>query len=199
MVSRKVFLCITIIIILIIIIIGILFVLYADTEAITGIGNYALVLTLIAIGVYSYFTYWIAIEPRIPCASFLITQFKNNPYIILFHLQNHTKVSIKCLCNLNVTIEDKPVILEGFYGCKSSFDLQPFGLATGNFKIEDILVKANTSIDSMKKKANADNVKKLLYFRIEFKYSAIDKKVTYPNPIQPYYFDFATNSLVMDF
>ena len=110
-----------------------------------------------------------------------------------------SKIRINTDCNLNVTIEDKSIALEGFYGCKSSFDLQPFGLATGNFTIEDILVKAKTNIESMKKKANADNVKKLLYFKIDFKYSAIDKKETYSNPIQPYYFNFTTNSLVMDF
>lgn len=190
----------TIIILLVILSFAGLFIeIFSVFKILEQFANFALILTLAAILIYVYYTYLIAKDAWTPHASFVLMPYPSDLHHFAFLIQNHSKVSLKCWCNLNATVNGQDVFLDGFYNGQSSFDLQPFGAANGHFAIQDILTKANLNIQVMKKKATSDNLKKQLYLNIDFWYSADNNDKKIHNSNQPYYFDFARDVIVLDF
>jgi len=171
----------------------------SENQVLKGLGDFALILTLIAVIIYVYFTYMLAKDTWLPSASFLLKPYPNDPYHFAFFVQNHSKVSLNCWCNLNATVYGQSVTLGNFYSGESSFDLQPFGAAHGHFDIKDLLVKAGKTLEEIKKLAPSSNVKEQLYLNIDFWYSPIGSKEITHNPFQPHYFDFNRDIMVMDF
>jgi len=170
------------------------------TALFAGVSTLFTLLTLIAIVCYVRYTYLIAKNTWIPSASFMLKPWENDPYTILFIIKNHCKVSLSCWCNLNAKVCNKNVFLVGFYGGKSSFDMQPFSGSTGIFNIKEILAKSNYKLEDIKQMADQNNIKELLYLRIEFWYITTDKaKLKIQNPDQPHYFDFLRDIMVTDF
>lgn len=163
------------------------------------VANLAFVLTLAAVLAYVYYTYLLAKDAWIPCASFALKAYPKDPYHFAFLVQNHSKASLNCWCNLNATVYGQPVSLGRFYGGESSFDLQPFGGGNGHFDIRDLLAKAGRTLQEMKQKAGAKNVKDQLYLDIEFWYSPVGADIIVRNARQPHFFDFRRDVLVADF
>jgi len=179
--------------------IGVGFKLFTDNEILSDIANFSLILTLAAVLVYVYYTYLIAKEAWTPSASFSLVADPRDKYHVIFILNNHSKLSLNCWCNLNTIVEGEKVSLGGFYSGESSFDLQPFGSANGHFYIKDILAKANKTIEEMNRKISPDTIKKLLYMNIEFWYNSIGSRHFVRNPRQPHYFNFSAGVMVADF
>jgi hypothetical protein len=172
----------------------------AGEEQILGdVADVALVLTLAALLVYVYCTYALAKDAWTPSASFALAPYPDDCYHFAFLIHNHSKFPLKCWCNLNATVNGRPVSLEGFYGGKSSFDLQPFGGGSGHFDVRDILAKAGADLDEMKREAPSGNAKQQLYLNIEFWYAPGDPRAITRNPRQPHYFDFECSQMVADF
>lgn len=170
------------------------------TALFAGVSALFTLFTFIAILCYVYYTYLIAKNTWIPSASFMLKQWENDPYTILFIIKNHCKISLSCWCNLNAKVCNKNVSLVGFYGGESSFDMQPFSGTTGNFNIKEILAKASYKLEDIKQMADQNNIKELLYLRIEFWYNPTGKtKLKIQNPDQPHYFDFVHKIMVTDF
>ena len=163
------------------------------------INEIAVLLTLIAVIIYVYYTYILAKDTWTPSASFLLKPYPQAPYHFLFLIQNHSKLPLNCCCKLNARVMGQQVELGKFYSGESSFDLQPFGAAHGHFDIKDIINKANKTLAEMKKLALTCDIKEPLYLDIEFWYNPIGTKKVTQNPKQPHYFDFKRDILVMDF
>ena len=175
--------------------------------------NWSLIITLLVVIFYVYFTYKIASNDWTPSARFTVYPDKKNPLIIIFSIQNHCKNSLECWCNINATVYGKPVSLNGFYGGEHPWRLQPHGIVHGNFKIEEILEKLNYNIKNIKSESNFNNHKEQLYLNIQLWYMPIDirfkkdkSKARYThlqrhyiiNPDQPHYYDFRDFTLVLD-
>jgi hypothetical protein len=163
------------------------------------VSDFSLIATFITILFYVFYTYLLAKEAWTPSSKFELHQSPENKYVYIFLLFNHSKVPIRCWCNLNVTIRGKTIIADGFYGEKSSFDLQPYGGGTGILKLQDILAKDELTVDEAKRIALSYKPKEMLYMDIQFSYSTMDSTSKIKNPKQPHYFDFAREVLVADF
>ena len=175
-------------------------------RAVTGcniladMANVALILTLATLALYTFYTYKIAKEAWTPVASFNMEPNTVFPYIVYFQIRNHSKFPLECWCNINPSICGQSVQMEGFYGEKSSWTLVPFGAGTGHFEIPKILEKVGKTVHDMKQMAGIDDVKEQLSFKVAFYYYPVGKKmekISYP--VQPYYFDFVHDALVLDF
>lgn len=173
--------------------------LFSRCRILGDIANFALVLTLAAVLVYIYYTYLLAKDAWTPSASFALKAYPSDPYHFALLVQNHSKVSLNCWCNLNATVYGQAVSLGGFYSGQSSFDLQPYGGGNGHFDIRDILAKANRSLEEMKRLAGSSNPKEQLYLNIDFWYNPAGANIVIRNPRQPHYFDFTRDVMVTDF
>lgn len=173
--------------------------LFTQCRILGQIADFALVLTLVAVLFYVYYTYMLAKEAWTISASFALVPIPNNPYHFIFLISNHSKHSLHCWCKLNPTVYGQPVILDKFYGGESSFDVQPFVVANGHFDIKNILAAVNRTIEEMRQKAVSANPKEQLYMNIEFWYSPIGTNIVIRNPRQPHYFNFVKEQLVADF
>ena len=162
-------------------------------------GNLAVVLSLAVLIVYAYHTFLLARDAWTPSASFVLRALPNDPYHFAFLLQNHSKLSLNCWCNLNATIYGQPVASDGFYGGKSSFDLQPFGSAMGHFNVRDLLAKSNRTIEEMRANASVDSTRQQLRLNIDFWYNPVGVTTPTHNVPQPHYFDFRNEVIVADF
>lgn len=160
--------------------------------------NFALLLTLAAVLAYVYYTYLLAKEAWVPSARFTLIQTQD-PLVFLFLIQNHSKTSVRCWTNLNAKVCGNPVELEGFYGAKTPFDMQPFGTAQGWFSVREILGRAGLTAEQAKHEVTRCGAKGVLYLGIEFWYSPAGSSEITRNPRQPHYFDFTRNTMVMDF
>lgn len=179
--------------------VGLGFRLYGKCQILGDIASFALILTLAVLLAYAYYTYLLARDTWTPSASFVLQALPNDPYHFGFYIQNYSKVSLNCWCNLNATVYGQAVSLGGFYSGQSSFDLQPFGSVRGHFDIRKILAKANRNLQEMKQSAASSDPKEQLYLNIEFWYNRICEKSVTRNPRQPHYFDFARDVIVADF
>jgi hypothetical protein len=175
------------------------------------IGNFVLVLTLVAVVIYTYYTSQLANytsqlvkEAWILSASFTLkvyptASYPPDPYHFAFYVRNHTKFSLNCWCRLNASVYSQDAPLSGFYGGQSSIDLQPYGAAKGHFYIGDILARANRSLEEMERLAGPSNVKDQLRLDIEFWYNRVGVlDIATPNPRQRHYFDFTRRVMVAD-
>lgn len=170
-----------------------------NIDYLSDISDFALILSLVALIAYAYYNYLIAKDAYTPSASFAIQPYKNDPFHFAFILQNHSKVSLNCWCKLNPTVYDQRIDLDKFYGGKTSFDLQPYGNAMGHFDIRDILTKSKRPLEEIQSKYTKEDVKKQLYFNIEFWYNPVGVNNKFENPKQPHFFDFKRNIIVADF
>lgn len=84
--------------------VGFGFRLFSNYQILGDIANFALILTLAAVLVYVYYTYLLAKDAWTPSASFALEAYPNDPYHFAFLIRNHSKVSLKCWCNLNSTV-----------------------------------------------------------------------------------------------
>jgi hypothetical protein len=160
----------------------------------------ALIFTFAILILYTYYTYKIASEAWTPVASFSMEQHPIFPYTVNCQILSHSKFPLECWCNINPSVCGQNVRMEGFYGEESSWTLVPFIAGTGNFDISKILQKAGKTVQEMKQMAGTVDVKEQLYFKIVFYYYPVGKKkakISYP--VQPYYFDFVRDALVLDF
>lgn len=179
---------------------GFLSVILGCSSLLGQIADLALVLTLAALVVYCYYTYLIAKDASTPSAAFSLVKLQDSPYHFAFLIHNHSKLSLRCWCRLNPTVYGQQVMLGGFYGGETSFDIQPYGTVNGHFNLAmDILSKVGRTPDEMKEKATRSDVKQQLYLDIEFWYQPYGSSHIVRNPKQPHYFDFARDVLVTDF
>ena len=172
----------------------------------SGINASVSVLTLAALWVYVYYTYRIARDPWIPCASSKLERdiaFASESGALKLTVTNHSKSSLRCRCILNATVLGQKVSLDEFLDGEVTMDLQPYGTLERNFRVEDILCRINMNSSDMMvvsgKGANADPKEKLrmdiiLRYHLVGEISA-PRNVRH-NPKQVYYYDFVTNRLV---
>lgn len=165
----------------------------------TDLGDSAVIFTLAAVLLYVFYTYSLAKEAWTPSASFDLKATNDNPYFFFFFLKNHSKFSLNCWCKLNASVYGQSVLVDGFYGGKTSFDLQPFALTNGVLDIRWLLAKVNRKAEDLVKEAKPENAKLQLHLDIEFWYNCIDDKTVIKNPKQPRYFDFKRKQLIGDF
>ena len=163
------------------------------------VANCAVILTLAVLLVYAYHTYLLARDAWTPSAAFVLSPYPSEPYHFAFIVQNHSKLSLQCWCNLNATVYGQPVALDGFYGGKSSFDLQPFGSSIGHFDLRNILSNTNRTVEELKQKACSSDTKRQLRLEIDFWYNSLGSKSAVRNVKQPHYFDFTHEVMVADF
>lgn len=180
-------------------IVGLYLRLFTQCRILDDIADLALIFTLAALLVYVYYTYLLAKEAWTISASFALKRIEGDPYRFVFILNNFSKHSLNCWCDLNITVCGKPVSFGGFYSGESSFDLQPFAVGSGHFSIVDIVGKASHSIGEMKRMAKSSDPKQLFYMNIEFWYSPVGTNIVVRNPRQPHYFNFDKDVLVADF
>ena len=158
----------------------------------------ALIFTLSAVIVYVFYTYRLAEEAWRPSANFAILPLPADPYHFLFLIQNHCKLSLKCWCNLNLSINNQAIPLEGFYGGKTSFNVQPYVTAQGHFDLREYLAIANLNINQMKGLVTNSNVTQQLRMNVQFWYKPHHGGKRVDNVLQPQYFDFQRDILVAD-
>ena len=160
----------------------------------------ALIFTFAILTLYTYYTYKIASEAWTPVASFSMGQEALFIHTISFQIRSHSKFPLECWCNINPSVCGQNVPMEGFYGEEKSWILIPFADGSGHFNISDILQKVGKTVQDMKQMAGTVDVKEQLSFKVAFYYYPFGKKkekISYP--IQPYYFDFVHEVLVLDF
>ncbi len=180
--------------------VGGVFTLFSGYRPLGEIANFALVLTLGAILLYVYYTYLLAKDAWTPSASFALEPYPKDPLHFAFVIQNHSKVSLNCWCNLNATVYGRSISLGGFYSGDSSFDVQPFGRAMGHFHLGDILDRAGRTLVEMRESAQSSDPKQQLYLNIDFWFNPVSSKSSITrNPRQPHYFDFTRGIMVADF
>jgi hypothetical protein len=164
------------------------------------VADFALILTFIVIFFYTYFTYILAKEPMLPVASFWLEVYPNNVFEFHFIMKNYCKLPLTCWCNLNASINGKPVSYGGFYSGESPFYIQPFGIGSGHFSVIEILEKGGCSPGQLEAEASfKENPKGQLYLNIDFWYGRTGMEKYTHSPPQPYYFDFTNNVMVTDF
>jgi len=162
-------------------------------------------LTLAAVICYAYYTYVIAKDAWTPSASFVLVPIEKKGHRFAFLIKNHSKVSLQCWCKLNASVYGKPAQLESphndkdFYGGKTAFDVQPFGVANGVFDISDIVKSAGYTVEELERDASSQNVRSQLYLNIEFWYNPVGTTDEVKNPKQPHYFDFRNKMMITDF
>jgi hypothetical protein len=163
-----------------------------------AIADLALVLTLIAVIIYVYYTYVLAKEAWTPSASISFQRTEQDPLHFLVFITNSSKVSLHCWCNLNAKVNGQAVSLGGFYWGQSSFDVQPYSIVQGHFSVRDILARANRTVEQMIQNAQPGD-KSLLYLDVSFWYCPFGSRDEIHNPKQPHYFDFERQILIADF
>lgn len=170
-----------------------------NKSILTIVYEYALILTLVVIILYVYYTFLLAKYQIIPSVSFGLIQAQDDPYHFGFNMENHSKYPVECWCDLNATTSGVPLTYKGFYSGNESRLLQPMNKKRGHFRITDLLVNTKYNITLLESEVNNENFKQLLHLNIEFRYyPLIDKgKVTILR--EPYYFDFRDKLLKLDF
>jgi hypothetical protein len=98
---------------------------FSGCNLLADMANLALIFTLAILILYTFSTYKLASEAWIPIAPFSLEQSQPIPYNIAFQIRNYSKFSLECWCNINATVYGQPVPMDGFYGEKSSWTLQP--------------------------------------------------------------------------
>jgi hypothetical protein len=164
-----------------------------------NVSNLALMLTLVGLLFYVYYTYVLAKDTMTPSASFSLKPHRNDSLHFLFIIQNYSRLSLQCWCNLSVTIHGNPISLEGFYGGQSSFDVQPFGTVNSHFNLRDYIREAGETVEKLVYTTRPENLQSQLRMNIDFWYAAVGSGVIIRNPRQPYYFDFIRKEIVLDF
>ena len=176
-------------------------------EFLSALSSFAMVVTLIAVMAYTFYTYAIVKATYAPVITYALDQ----PFIasskledrclIHFIVLNSSNYPTTCWCNVTATVYGQPIAMEGFYAKKSPLNIQPKGRARGYFNIKDIVNKASRDMDQMVKGSPAvANPKEQLRFTIDFWYHPNDRpndKIVIPS--QSYYFDFNKGILVSDF
>jgi hypothetical protein len=178
--------------------VGLVLKIFFKCQILSDIGDMALLLTLVVVMIYAYYTYLLAKDAWSPSASFSLHTEQGDLGHVFFVIQNFSKLSIKCWCRLNPRVCGNSVQMEGFYGGYSSFDLQPFGGGNGHFRIKDILDKASINLEDIKKR-KVSHPRERLYFGIDFWYKPVGSDFITNNPRQPFYYDFDAEGLVADF
>ena len=152
--------------------------------------------TIVILVFYVYYTYLIAKESSIPCASYIIEKLPNTNSHYLFFISNHSKMSIRCWCNLNLSIDGNLIDIKGFYGGKTPFDIQPFGQMRGNFDLDEFLKigKYSAGIEDIFEE------RKRIKLDVEFWYSLMnDDNKIYRNINQKYYYSDFGRMLIADY
>ena len=190
---------ILLVVLLLISVITSIILLFYDINILWAVADIALVITLIALIFYVYYTYLLAAEIWTPSASFQFIQQKSDVFTFNFSIKSHSKFSLECWCNLNVTVNGNPVAATGFFASLSPVRIQPYGQLDAYFNIRSILKQVDYTIDKMKEEYDDNNIKGQLYFDIEFWYTPSGRHKKVQNPKQPYYFDFKNHVLITDF
>jgi hypothetical protein len=166
------------------------------------VADLSLVASLAALLLYVYYTYVLARESAVISASIVLKQSDQIRTDIRCIVQNFSKFPLHCWCDLNGTVFETPVALDGFYAAKTSFDVQPFGTVEGHFTVEEVLGKAGITLaDARQQVDNQAGRKDAIYLNVDFWYRIPGTPAadSVRNPRQPYYFDVARNLLVLDF
>lgn len=163
-----------------------------------GLTTFAAILTLAAVLAYVYYTFKLAQFNYLPSASLRLVQYVP-PDTIITRNKNYCRFSLECWGNINATVYDKPVPIPGFYGGESPWKLQPFDEHQGVFEISPILAKEGHTMQDMEKSAGQNNYKRQLRFEIDFCYVVPETGIRSSNIKIPYYFDFRSKRLVIDF
>lgn len=193
---KPLFLLVTVLLISVIASIALLF---FDINILWVVADIALVITLIALIFYVYYTYLLAAEIWTPTASYQFIQQKSDVFSFTFSIKSYSKFSLECWCNLNVKVNGNPVSASGFFANLSPVLLQPHGQLDAYFNMRSILKQVDYTIDKMKEEYDENNIKGQLYFDIEFWYTPTGRQKKVQNPRQPFYFDFKNNVLITDF
>jgi len=172
---------------------------FFESSPLGNVGNFALMLTLVGLLCYVYYTYVLAKDTMTPSASFTLQHLPNDSFHFRFIIHNHSRLSLRCWCNLNLTVCGDPISLEGFYGGQSSFNVQPFGTANGHFDLRDYIRVAGETIQNLVSTTRPQNLQSQLRMDIDFWYVSVGSGVIVHNPRQPYYFDFIRREIVLDF
>lgn len=167
-------------------------------QILSDFSDFALILTLVVLLAYTYFTYLLAKDAWTLSSSFMLEPLPGDPYHFLFNINNPSKHTVNCWCNLHALVLDKPVSLGGFYNGEWPFIVQPMSGARGHFDIRGILERAGYVLEDIEDMENGTPTEKLLTFDIEFWYHpSTNKNLIQRPPRQHYYFDFSRKIMVL--
>jgi hypothetical protein len=151
-----------------------------------------LTITLTALIFYVYYNYLIAKEAWTPAANFHFEQFEDDPFHIRLRLRSYSKLTLETWGKLTANVDGKRVGLTRFYAKKRPWVLYPFDNGFGHFKLKQLAERANTTLDKLRRKNG------VLKFSFVLTYKAIETDEEKKAGPKNYYFDFETNSLVLD-
>jgi hypothetical protein len=132
--------------------------------------EYAVILTLVVLIFYVYYTFLLAKYQIVPSASFELVQAQDDPYHFGFKMVNYGKYPVECWCDLNATTSGVPLKYKGFYSGNEPRLLKPMDGRMGHFRITDLLMNTKYKISSLESDANSENFKQLLHLNIKFWY-----------------------------
>ena len=181
-----------------------LFIVSAERASLLGdVANLALVLTFLALVRYAYDPYRMAELSAVPSASFgfIRADRSNRPLLLNSLPRNHSRVPIRCWCNVHAKVLDTEIDVEGFYGGKAHWNLQPFQEPRGVLDLERLLDSVPRSVDDLSQAwssaENADDKHNVLRLDVEFWYQTLDGRFHSPRFWEGYYFDFDKNALAL--
>jgi Ca2+/Na+ antiporter len=185
---------------------GILTPLFTELQLFGDFSNFVLILTLIAISLYAYYSYRQTKEIIRQAdaiweisASYELKQIPEEPNEILFIINNTSRYPLECWCKLNATVLGRPSFLGGFYDGKSPFPVQPFQTGVGHFNIGQIISNAGLSLSDVIKDWNKNQKKETLSLNIDFWFYPVSKKeLKREAPRYKFYFDFSRTKIVLD-
>jgi len=175
-----------------------------------SLSDLILFLTFIVIVYYTYYAHkQIVVQTRLSAVitleSYKLEESKTpgeiSNHFYSVYLINHCRSSIKCSCQINVTINEKKpqkLINQGFYSGDSYIEMPPYGRYGAWIDIDRFLKLYDKSyLEFYKNRSNLNS--KALKFEIEFNYCDIeDEDNLVKNPKTKYYYDFNLNELVLD-
>ena len=176
---------------------------YIGSYSQTNLESFALIITFGALLVYTYYTGVQAEWSIRPSASAAIIQITPGSSEIRFFIKSHTKLSLRCWCTLQLTIDGKnsEFFDEGFYGGKTPWDLQPYGDGCGQvYDIQNIVKNEGIFYVDLRKKVEDKPfpIKTMFQIKLNFRYHPIGSSHEVTNPSMVYYYDLKRDVLVLD-
>lgn len=177
---------------------------YKSTALLAALADYALIVTLAAIGIYAYDTHRLADRSCRPVASFALSQPDptHQPLLLNTHPRNHADWPIACWCDVRAEVCGKQVPCGGFYGGEVAWHLQPYQSPVGVFRIDGLLDDAGLTADEVRAwtagPLRRHAPQRAVSLRVSFWYETLDGTYKSPRFQEAYYYDMATMRLVLD-
>ena len=182
---------------------GMFFVSVKTETLLRDLANLSLILTLLALVRYAYDTYRVSELGAMPTASLVFIQAsrEQTPLLLNSLPRNHSRIPIECWCNVHAKILGDEVDLDGFYGGKQPWNLQPYQEPRGVLNLADLLRSREITMNVLRDAWNVANSFEVqcsvLRLDVEFWYRTLNGRFQSRRFREGYYFDFDKNALVL--